>query len=139
AELVRPTGSRVADGAVPECGAVGPKSAGAFEGVAGAVQARTALLGRPTTRRRGSKEVEEVALALIKVFAPAGAGNRGRVHGEVECGYTAFETGGKTYLQLDTYGSNERAIPGKVSQSIQLDEEAATQLKHLLEQTFPGI
>jgi hypothetical protein len=78
-------------------------------------------------------------VALIKVFAPAGAGDRGRVHGEVECGYTAFESGGKTYLQLDTYGSSERAIPGKVSQSIQLDEEAARQLKRLLRHTFPGI
>jgi hypothetical protein len=54
---------------------------------------------------------EEAELALIKSFMPAGAGNRGRVHGEVECGYTAFERGGKQYLQLDTYGSNERAIP----------------------------
>jgi hypothetical protein len=78
-------------------------------------------------------------MVLITSFVPAGAGNRGRVHGAVECGYSAFESGGKQYLQLDTYGSNERAIPGKVSQTIQLDESAALRLKGLIEQTFPGI
>jgi hypothetical protein len=78
-------------------------------------------------------------VALIKAFAPAGVGNRGRVHGEVECGYTVFAERGKSYLQLDTYGSSERVIPGKVSQSIQLDEAAARQLKLLLEKAFPGI
>ena len=78
-------------------------------------------------------------MALIQSFAPAGAGNRGRVHGGVECGYTACESGGNRYLQLDTYGSDERAIPGKVSQSIQLDEAAARELKRLIQQNFPGI
>jgi hypothetical protein len=82
---------------------------------------------------------EEVNVDLVKRFAPAGAGNRGRVHGEVECGYTAFEREGRRYLQLDTYGSNDRAIPGKVSQSIQLDEDGARELKRLIQQSFPGV
>ena len=75
-------------------------------------------------------------MALIKRFSPAGGGNRGRIHGEVECGYAAFESGGRRYLQLDTYGSDERVMPGKVSQSIQLDDESARELKGLLERTF---
>jgi len=78
-------------------------------------------------------------MALIKKFDDLGAGNRGRVHGEVACTYATFEVEGRRYLQIDTYGSNERVIPGKVSQSIQLDKNGARLLKRLLEQTFPGI
>jgi hypothetical protein len=54
-------------------------------------------------------------------------------------GYTVFEHDGRIYLQLDTYGSNERAIPGKVSPSIQVDENGAFELKQFLERTFPGV
>ncbi len=50
-----------------------------------------------------------------------------------------FNEGNETYLQLDTYGSSERRIPGKTSQSLQLDRRSAKKLKRLLEQTFPGI
>ncbi len=62
-----------------------------------------------------------------------------RVHGVVECGYTVFDVGGARYLQLDTYGSLERQILGKVSQSIQLNAESAAQLKALIEKTFPEL
>jgi hypothetical protein len=40
-------------------------------------------------------------------------------------------------LQLDTYGSPERQIPGKTSQSIQLNAESAAELKRLIEKVFP--
>ena len=40
-----------------------------------------------------------------------------------------FERDGKSYLQLDTYGSADRKIPGKVSQSIQfLDSDCGVLL-----------
>ena len=78
-------------------------------------------------------------MALITTFEPIGAAARGRVHGEVECGWAIFESGGRRYLQLDTYGSQTRAIPGKVSQTLQLDEEGARQLKKLIAQAFPGV
>jgi hypothetical protein len=80
-----------------------------------------------------------LTVALIKTFTPTGVENRGRVHGEVECGYAIFESGGRRYLQLDTYGSPERVIPGKVSQTVQLDQSAAKQLMTLLRQAFPNI
>ena len=41
-------------------------------------------------------------------------------------------------LQLETYGSDDRAIPGKVSQVIQLDEAGARELKRIIERAFPG-
>lgn len=78
-------------------------------------------------------------MALVKKFDNLGAGNRGRVHGEVDCTYATFEVEGRRYLQLDTYGSSDRAFPGKISQSIQIDVQGARQLKRLLDRTFPGV
>lgn len=78
-------------------------------------------------------------MALVKAFRDLGAVDRGHVHGEVECGYATFVQDGRRYLQVVTYGSSEREFPGKVSQSIQLDEDGARALKKLLEQTFHGI
>jgi hypothetical protein len=65
--------------------------------------------------------------------------DRNQVHGPVDCGWTVFEEGGERYLQLDTYGSQERKILGKTSQSIQLDAKSAAELKRLIERTFPGL
>jgi hypothetical protein len=42
-------------------------------------------------------------------------------------------------LQLDTYGSAERAYVGKVSQSIQLDERGADALVEVLFAVFPTL
>jgi hypothetical protein len=64
---------------------------------------------------------------------------RTQVHGPVDCGYTVFESGGERYLQLDTYGSHERQILGKTSQSIQLNARSAAQLNALIQRAFPGI
>jgi len=61
---------------------------------------------------------------------------RNAVHGEVDCTYLIFEDAGQTYLQLDTYGSTARSIPGKVSQSLQINEASAKQLRQLLRQAF---
>lgn len=63
---------------------------------------------------------------------------RNNVHAPVECSYCVFRSDGKTYLQLDTYGSADRKLRGKVSQSIQLDETSARQLKRLIEEAFPA-
>lgn len=62
-----------------------------------------------------------------------------RVHQPVECGYAAADVGGQRVLQLETYGSRDREMPGKVSQSLQLDEDGARKLKRILEAAFPGI
>jgi hypothetical protein len=78
-------------------------------------------------------------LALITKFEPIGGGAPGRVHGAVGCGWAIFETAGRQYLQLDTYGSKARVMPGKVSQSIQLDENGARELMRLLTRAFPSL
>ena len=66
--------------------------------------------------------------------------DRQTVHGSVECAYSVF-TGadGRRYLQLETFGSKERKIPGKTSQAIQLNESSAAELKRLIEETFPAL
>lgn len=58
-------------------------------------------------------------MARIAAFHEVAA-ETNRVHLGVECGYRMFAVGEERYLQLDTYGSPDRVIPGKVSQSIQL-------------------
>jgi hypothetical protein len=59
------------------------------------------------------------------------------VHKKTEATYFLIEDKmGNKYLQIDTFGSDEREIPGKVSQSIQFSPEAIAQLKELLLQNF---
>ena len=62
-----------------------------------------------------------------------------KVHDGVVCGYAAVDVDGRRIVQLETYGSAARAIPGKVSQTIQLDEESARELIRILRGAFPGI
>ena len=78
-------------------------------------------------------------MALIRHIRKSTPDHLGRPHGEVECAYFVFEAAGQRYLQLDSYGSQERAHPGKTSQTFQLDEQGAKELKKLLERTFPSI
>jgi hypothetical protein len=65
---------------------------------------------------------------------------RQTVHGFVECAYSVFTgSDGKRYLQLETFGSKERKIPGKTSQAIQINEASARELKRLIDRTFPSL
>lgn len=65
--------------------------------------------------------------------------DRPRVHTVVDCTYSIFHAGGKTYLQIDTYGTDQREFAGMISQSIQLDRATAIQLKSILQTCFPDI
>ena len=77
-------------------------------------------------------------MALITQFTQIQK-DTNQVHGEVECGYTIFETTRVEVLQLDTYGSRDRKFQGKVSQSIQLDERSAGELLGLIRRAFPRL
>lgn len=77
-------------------------------------------------------------MALVKRFEERPIEPK-RIHGEVVCGYVSTDLQGRRILQLETYGSPDREIPGKVSQSLQLDEDGARELKRILEMSFPGI
>jgi hypothetical protein len=58
-------------------------------------------------------------------------------HTEVDCTYSILhDDRGHGFLQIDTYGSKSRQIPGKKSQSIRFAPEAIKQLKELLATHF---
>lgn len=61
---------------------------------------------------------------------------RNTVHTKVDTTYTCFEFEGNKYVQFDTYGRSGRDIPGKISQSFQLDRESAAFLVKLLVDEF---
>jgi hypothetical protein len=53
-------------------------------------------------------------------------------HTDVECTFDiVIDSDGCKCLQLDTYGSNQREIKGKKSQSLRLTPEAIAQLKSI--------
>ena len=67
-------------------------------------------------RKAGEGKIQPSQLtAHVKVFTPKG---------------------GLPIVQIDTYGSSDRAIPGKQSQTLQFGKEAAFQLHKILEETF---
>ena len=43
---------------------------------------------------------------------------------------------GSPIIQIDTYGSSDRAIPGKQSQTLQFGREMAFQLYKILQETY---
>lgn len=77
-------------------------------------------------------------MALIGDFHET-TSDRNQIHGPVECGWRVFAVDGRQLLQLDTYGSAERKIQGKQSQSIQLDRRSAQTLVEILARAFPSL
>ena len=71
-------------------------------------------------------------MALIENLSE-GFKERQRIHEKTDSiFYFILDDKGNKFLQIDTFGSNERAIPGKVSQSIQFSPTAIQQLKIIL-------
>ena len=66
-------------------------------------------------------------LGLVKM-------ERNVVHKEVDCTYSVFtDSSGAKYFQIDTYGSPQRKLKGKKSQSIQFNRKSLAQLKDIIE------
>lgn len=61
------------------------------------------------------------------------------LHTPVVCGWRVVTANRRRVVQLDTYGSNDRQLAGKTSQTLQLDEEHAAALIGILRTAFPGI
>ena len=74
-------------------------------------------------------------MALIRSFKEKPM-DRNSIHDEIEATYTAFERDGRTFIQIDSYGRSTRDIPGKKSQSIQLDRQGAAELFEILRREF---
>jgi hypothetical protein len=58
---------------------------------------------------------------------------------KVECGWQPVRDSGQVYLQLSTYGSDDRQSEKKVSQTIQLDRARAAELLTIIRETFPDL
>jgi hypothetical protein len=62
--------------------------------------------------------------------------DRDSKHTEVNGTYSIVEAGGEKYLQIDTYGSATRKMPGKKSQSLRFSPEALKQIKSIINLEF---
>ena len=74
-------------------------------------------------------------MALVRKFEDLEV-ERTQPQAEVEARYSIFEHEKRTYVQINTYGRPDRAIPGKVSQVIQLDRQGAEDLMAILKRAF---
>jgi hypothetical protein len=74
-------------------------------------------------------------MALIRSFQRKYM-ERNALHDEISATYTVFERDGRVLLQIDSYGRDTREMPGKKSQTIQLDREGATALFNILKREF---
>lgn len=74
-------------------------------------------------------------MALISRFMPKRM-DRNSIHDPIEATYTIFENDGRSFLQIDSYGRTTRELPGKKSQSIQLDKNGAEELMQILKSAF---
>ncbi|WP_160004772.1 methionyl-tRNA formyltransferase [Rhizobium sp. 18055] len=61
---------------------------------------------------------------------------RFQLHDPIDAKIFTHEYDGRRLVQISTYGRNSRQEHGKLSQTIQLDEEAARQLFELLGNQF---
>jgi hypothetical protein len=74
-------------------------------------------------------------MALIRHFDRKHM-ERNSIHDEISATYTVFERDGRRFIQIDSYGRDEREIPGKKSQTIQLDRDSAQELYKILKNEF---
>ena len=77
-------------------------------------------------------------MALVTGFVEGSA--KARVHPtSVECEWQVVLGPRGSLVQLTTFGSARRQMPGKASQTFQLDRESAAELVEILRRTFPGL
>ncbi len=78
-------------------------------------------------------------MALIGEFTQNASGSHGRHPTVVSCGWSVDTDERGSFVTLSTYGSETRKKVGGVSQTIQLDREAARELVRVLRGAFPGL
>ena len=74
-------------------------------------------------------------MALIRRFEQKNM-ERNSLHDEISATYTVFQYDDRVLVQIDTYGRDTREMPGKKSQTIQLDRQGAEQLFGILKSAF---
>jgi hypothetical protein len=66
-------------------------------------------------------------MARIKSFKP-GTISRNSIHDGIDATYSIISIDDRSFLQIDTHGRETREIPGKKSQTIQLNRNSGQQL-----------
>jgi hypothetical protein len=74
-------------------------------------------------------------MAIVRHLEPKELERNGR-HSEVEATVSLIDANGERFIQIDTYGFSQRALPGKTSQSLRLSRQAYEQLINLGEKHF---
>lgn len=74
-------------------------------------------------------------MALIRKFE-RGTLKRNSIHDAIDAKYAIVRTDDRTFVQIDTFGRDSREIPGKKSQTIQLDKHSGLQLIKILKEAF---
>ncbi len=74
-------------------------------------------------------------MALVTAFERKDL-ERNKVHDPIEASFTSFSDGDRKFVQIDTHGRPTREIPGKKSQTIQLDATSAKKLIEILKREF---
>jgi len=74
-------------------------------------------------------------MALVRKFEERRM-ERNSLHREIGATYSVFGPDDKKILQIDTFGTDDRQIPGKKSQTIQLDEMGAKELYLIMKKHF---
>lgn len=74
-------------------------------------------------------------MALVRNFERREMG-RNSLHKEIDATFSVFGDGDAKVLQIDTYGSETREMPGKKSQTLQFDREGAEKLYKILKREF---
>jgi hypothetical protein len=77
----------------------------------------------------------EESMALVRNFELSSM-ERNSLHDEISAKYAVFEKDGKVLLQIDTFGRLDREMPGKKSQTIQLDRDGALKLFRIIKDAF---
>jgi hypothetical protein len=78
-------------------------------------------------------------MPLVKSFERLPEGTGSPQPTRVKCAWKAFEAADQRILQLDTSGSDDRQIPGKVSQTLQFDRDRAAELVRIIRTVFPDV
>jgi len=75
-------------------------------------------------------------MAIVRSLQPLVL-ERDSKHSEVKCTFSVVtDAQGEKHLQIDTYGSSQRQLLDKKSQSIRFTREAIRQLKTILAEHF---
>lgn len=78
-------------------------------------------------------------MAFIRSLEPVSRSGRSE-HTEVDAGYQLrHSTSHGKVVQIDTYGSDERKLLAKSSQSFQVDRDGAARLLAVLLEAFPDL